>query len=166
MKKLVILMLTVVMLFSLCTTALAASATYSSTRSFVSELDKENKIYTVLGISEQGNELIEYKTTLDNGQEITVVIAFDDSMENCAMYIWNLITFKDQDFSKVLRTVNSINAEYRFASFYVDESDNTVTVQADAIFRVYDVGEICHELLSRMINIVNDEYGALAVYDQ
>lgn len=166
MKKLLTLILVTMMLLT-TVSAFAEAPQYSSTKYFTAKMDAEDEIYTVLGVDEEkGREYVTYEYKLDNGEEIEVLIVFNDSNENCAMYIWNLITYADQDFSKVLRTVNSLNSEYRFANFYADEEDNTINVSADAIFRSNDVGKICYELLERMLEIVNDEYATVAVYSK
>ena len=49
--------------------------------------------------------------------------------------------------------INSLNRHFRFAKFVLDTDDNTIQVEMDTAFRSRDVGEICYELLIRMVDI-------------
>jgi hypothetical protein len=53
---------------------------------------------------------------------------------------------------------SELNQEYKWAKFYVDESDNTLTVQDDAIIQLDTCGAECYELLARLVLIVDEVY--------
>lgn len=54
--------------------------------------------------------------------------------------------------------INSLNKHFRFAKFVLDTDDNTIQAEWDAAFRSRDVGEICYELLIRMVDICDTAY--------
>lgn len=167
MKKLLSALLCALLTMSLCTGALAATATFSSTRSALSYLDSIDITYELYGLDEDGDELVIIPNTdSEVGAEYDVYCFFDQNGENCYIYIWNLITFDDADYLKVLQACNDINDTYRFVTFTVDPSDNTVYVTVDLIYRDNDVDQIFWEGLCHAVNIIHETYPSLAPYNK
>lgn len=54
--------------------------------------------------------------------------------------------------------VNAINSRYRWVCFYVDTSDNTIMMRADANVDPTTAGPIALNLVLRMTHIANDAY--------
>ena len=102
----------------------------------------------------------------DNGYSYTMCFFFENNEENAAIRVWDIITYSDADFSKVLRVCNALNTEYKYVNFNAEESDNTVTAAVDFIFRNNDVGPIIKEGLLHLVNILEDAYPRLSVYAQ
>ena len=167
MKKLLALTLACMMLLGLCTTAFATEAQYASTKAFLALMDEKGISYSVEGLDSNGNEMVSIDNAdSDINYSYTIRYFFDDGGENCSLRVWNIITFADADFAKVLRTVNSLNCKYKYVRFTVDESDNTVTAAIDTIFRIHDIDEIIWEATLYVVDIIEAGYPDLVVYDQ
>lgn len=166
MKKILAMLLALVLTIGVCMPALAINAQYSSTKAFLSALDEMDITYTVNGINDGNYEDVSIENTDDNGFTYTIRLFFDENEENCSIRVWNIIHFNDADFSKLLRTCNTLNNEYNYVCFSVDESDNTITATMDLIYRTNDVDQIVLEAILRMANILEDVYPQLAVFDK
>jgi hypothetical protein len=87
----------------------------------------------------------------DENFAYTINIYFHPDNDRACVYVWNIITFEDADFSRVLRVVNELNYTYKYTRFYVDETDNTVTCALTLILHDdADAGDIVLEGLLRM----------------
>lgn len=167
MKKLFVLTLACMMLIGLCTTAFATEAQYASTKAFLALMDQKGVNYTVTGMDSNNNEMVSIKNTdSDINFSYTIKYFFDPEEENCSLRVWDIITFTDADFAKVLRTVNTLNCRYKFVRFTVDEDDNTVTAAIDTIFRTHDIDQILWEATLYVVDIIEGAYPDLAVYDK
>lgn len=166
MKKTLALLLTLVLTISVCLPAMAATAQYPSTKAFLTTLDEADINYTVNGINENNYEEVSVANTDDNGFSYTIRLFFEDNNENCGIRVWNIIHFNDADFSKLLRICNTLNNDYKYISFSVDESDNTITASMDLIYRSHDIGDIVLEAVLRMASILQDTYPQLAAFDK
>lgn len=94
----------------------------------------------------------------ENAKSVKVLAGFDDNDQNRVTFITFAIgEFPKEQFAKALVTCNSLNNQYRWVKFYVDD-DNCVTVSSDAILDDATCGEECLEYVLRMIRIVDDVY--------
>jgi hypothetical protein len=81
------------------------------------------------------------------------------------MLVWDLISFPKEDYAAVVNVCNDLNAEYRFITFHVDKSDNTVTATYDLVVRPNDdVGAIVFEAIGWMEYILVEGYPYLSAY--
>ena len=167
MKKILALLLSALLFVSLCSTAFAATPTFKSTLDALTMLDAKDINYDLYGLDSDGDELVIIPNG-DNevGAEYDLYCFFDRNEENCYIYVWNLITFADADYLPVLQLCNQINDDYRFVTFTVDSSDNTVYVTSDLIYRGNDVGEIFWEAVLHVANIIHDAYPLLVPYNK
>lgn len=162
MKRLLGLMIAVVLCLSLmCSSALAISAAYSSTQAVADKLDELEIVYTLVGVTDSGVEVLKVPYG-----DYTIFFLFDEDLDLTSIRIWNIITFDDADLSKVLRSVNALNIDYKFTKFCVDEDDNTVSCEMDIIHRDKDVADIVLEGLLHMLSILKHAEEALSVYDR
>lgn len=163
MKKLISSLLVCCLLLCLLPTAsAAANASYPTTKSFISWLEANDVVYDYNGVDEDGYETIGIELE-GNNFDFGVKCVFYEGNESAAMYVYNIIEYHKTEFNKALSVCNDLNATYRFASFFCDESDNTVTAQTDVIFvRMSDSGELAGEHLLRLVKIVDEAYPTLA----
>lgn len=167
MKKFISLMLCILMLAGLCSAALAETpaATFTSTRTVLSYLDRNDITYEIYGLDDDGDELIIIPNSdSEIGVEYDIYLFFDSNNENCYIYVWRLMEFTDANYLRVLQTVNAINDDYRYVTFTVDEDTNSVFVTLDLIYRDHDVDAIVWEGLFHIVNVIHDAYANLAPY--
>ena len=165
MKKLLSLVLAAMLCLSVCAVSLAESAQYYTTQEFLDYLDQKGVTYTLEGIDNAGYEVV--KVT-NKGDAFTYDIKyfFDDGMENTGIRVWDVIEYADADFAKVLRVCNTLNSSYRYAKFMADESDNTVTCSMDLMYRANDIAEIHWEATLRIVDILDNGYESLSIYNK
>lgn len=158
-----------IVLLSLCmSTGLAVKAQYDNTVAFLSMMDDMNINYTVEGITDTESE-IEKVIIKNKGDKATYTISyfFDKENTEVGIRVWDLISFKATDMSRVLRIINSLNYDYKYVRWYVDETDNTVTVAYDVIVRSNaDVADVIVEATFHLVNCIDAGYELLEMYNR
>lgn len=164
MKKLICLVISAVLFCTLCcTTALAVGAKYQNTKRFVQLLDEIDIRYTIGGV-EDNAECVTVKNR-DDKSSYTIFYYFDQDEEEVGLRVWNFIDFSNSDYNRVLRAVNDLNSRYKFITFCVDDTDNSVTAEMDLIVRNDScAGDIVLEATLRMAQILEDAYDTLGEY--
>lgn len=166
MKKLFSALLAVMLCTSLFLPAFAATPAFELTKNFISVLDENNLAYTFTGAISTGEEHV-YMDNEDENFAYTLHIYFNEDNDRATVFVWNIITFADEDFTNVLRTVNTLNSSYKYIRFYVDESDNTVTCAMNIIVHdSNDSGDIVLEGLLRIASILKHAYPQLVEYNK
>lgn len=132
----------------------------SSARQFADTMGKKDIKYTHSTLS-SGKDVLTIIFKGDNMSSIKVRFSFDTDNEAVAIRCFDIVTVPENKIGLILKVVNELNEEYRFCNFYLDTEDNTVTAQADVVFRKHDVGEICLEMLLRCVNIIDEGYPKL-----
>lgn len=166
MKKLFAALLLAVMCMNLFAPALAETATFDTTRSFIEVLEENNLAYSYDGTASTGEEHISMANEDENFGYV-LHIYFHEDNDRATVFVWNIITFADEDFSDVLRTVNELNYSYKYTRFYIDESDNTVTCAMNIILHDDDEsGDIVLEGLLRIASILKHAYPQLETYNK
>ncbi len=141
-----------------------AEAQRACTKAFLDELDARQLVYTYRGIDDDDDEGVFIDFDGDN-TTISVYCYFTSDEELCYMRVWNFIDYDAASFSSVLVTVNDLNSSYRYAKFFADTYDNSVTVATDLILRsADDVGAICVEGLWHLVQIADLGYPDLVKY--
>lgn len=133
---------------------------YSSTKQFTDFLDQDETKYTYNG-NIKDRDIVKIFFETKNISSLCVTFYFDDSGENVAVRVFDLIKFQENKLPSMLAAINDQNAKYRFAKFVIDTDDCTAQVEIDACFREHDIGEICSELLARCVSICDDSYADL-----
>lgn len=94
----------------------------------------------------------------DNIQNVRVIMNFTDEGGYVSLRSYNLCKFDDSKKADMYKVCSELNARFKWVKFYVDESDNTITCQDDAIIQLDSAGPECFELLLRMYSIMDDSY--------
>ena len=79
---------------------------------------------------------------------------------NCYYIYIKIINFKNNK-EKALEICNSLNCEYRWIRFYVDE-DLDIVASIDAYLDAYTCGEMCMDYIRRIVSIVDEAYPQIA----
>ena len=117
------------------------------------ELDEKHLPY-----NELKDGVIEIYQKKENIQSVRIIVGFDSVESNRPWFkCYDLGHFDDDKYAAGLLACNEANKKYRWMRFYID-SDNDVTVDADAIVSEESVFEEVIEIIVRMLDIVNDVY--------
>ena len=90
--------------------------------------------------------------------EMKVIMDFTEDGGYVTIKIYNLCKFPADKTNQMYKLCSELNKEYKWAKFYVDESDNTLTAQDDAIIQLDTCGAECYELSARLVLIVDEAY--------
>ena len=166
MKKLTVLiavLLTAMLLFSCVSGAFAETAKLRSTQTFLNYLDGLGVKYTLdTGASDDKYEVVRITYNLDNFTSLRCTLLFKTDNEEVGLRIWNIVTATaSKDY--VLYTLNKINADYKFAKYVFDESDNTVQVELDVYIDADHCGRVVYDSMMALFNITDRDDVASAL---
>lgn len=130
----------------------------STTRQFIDAMERKRIKYDNRGTSDSGKDVVHVTYTGDNMTSIKVRFHFNNDLEDVAVRVFDICNVQRGQLASAIVTVNALNNKYRFAKFVLDPEDSTVQAEMDLIFRSNDVGEICLEALSHMVNICDKAY--------
>ena len=129
---------------------------YDTTRFFIKALKDRDIRYNYYGLDENDNDRITSRWTIA-GRTVELVIIIPPEEDVINIYSWNLIDYDRADRSAVLETCNQANYDWKFTCFYVDDSDNSVTVNAHMpLAEAQDAETAGFDLFDRFISILEE----------
>ena len=163
MKKLLCTVLALVLCFALCSApALAASATIPTAKAFCAALDEADIVYTCKGLDSDGDDMIEIEMTSEEAPDYTLSYIFSADCQDTYLRIYYLIDVPEEDLAAALLTCNELNYDYRFARFYLDTTDNTVTLAMDILHTEETSAELMLQATIYACSLYEIGYNALA----
>ena len=144
-----------VMLASAASPALAEKAQLTSTQNFLDYLDLRDIKYTLSGMDGK-NEVVRVSFTLDNFSSRRCNLFFKNDEEEVGLRIWDIIT-ASAGKNYILNTLNTLNADYKFGKFVLDESDNTVQAELDMYIDAAHCGRSVYDGMMALFNIIDNE---------
>ena len=162
-KKLFAVLLALCLFLSLSVPAFAVSAQYSTTKSFLKVMDREEIKYTVVGVREKNKkEVVKFDWSGDNAKDMEVTALFTENLESVSLYAWNLVYIDKADLDKALALVNKLNNSYYYVKFSVDEDEMSIDAEVDCRLRDDEnAGEIAYDGVYFLVNIVDKVYPEL-----
>ena len=107
---------------------------------------------------DKGREVVEVSFSGKNMNSVRTVFYFDADAEGVVIRVYDIAKVPEEKVDMMYPAANSLDRHFRFAKFVLDTDDNTIQAELDAAFRSRDVGEICYELLIRMVDICDTAY--------
>ena len=96
--------------------------------------------------------------TGDNLKTIPIYVFFDADGEGLVtLRCWEIANFKDRNKGHALIACNTLNKQYRWVKFYLDD-DGDIVAQIDAYIDEETCGSECTNLVKRMVNIIDEGY--------
>lgn len=126
--------------------ALKLTAAFFESKNFYFDVDDENDVI-ITGVG-----------GLKNKGSMKMYIIFDDNERTVGIRSHNFCNFPAEKKAKMYEVCSKMNDSFRWAKFYVDEKDNTITVSDDAVVSLDNCGEELFELVLRMSSIGDDAY--------
>ncbi len=105
---------------------------------------------------------VKVRYTGENTKSIEVIVIFDKNDETgyVALRCWSFGSIPENKRSMVINKCNELNTHYRWVKFFVD-NEGDLGVGMDAIIDVCTVGNICIQLVDRMVGIYDEAYPEL-----
>ena len=95
----------------------------------------------------------------ENMKSIKVYFFFDKDGDNMVQLSCMQIAGFKNSMEVGVNACNAVNTKYRWVKFYIDD-DGDLMCDIDAYLDENSCGEVCMQLLSRMVNIVDETYPA------
>ncbi len=123
---------------------------------FMAEMDRKGIKYTDV---DENRVSVSYSGDNTNGIKVNVI--FDKDGDNLvALRCWSFGKVPANKRTVVMEACNSLNNQYRWVKFYIDE-DGDVCTALDAVVDISTVGAECIQLVSRMVDIYDNGYPVL-----
>lgn len=123
---------------------------------FIKRLDLESKKYTSEERKGQ-SDVVSLNFSAKNCNSMTIRFFFDPDGKSVAVRCFSLCSFTKEKVLEAIYESNKLNNEYRWAKFSIDK-DNELAVAIDAVIKESTAGDVCYELLARMVNIIDETY--------
>lgn len=117
--------------------------------------DEKGLKYSIIGEKE---DCIKLGFTMDSRDGLDVLIIMDEDGESAKVRAYDLAKFPANKIDVMYKTCNELNKDYRWLKFFVDESDNTITCDMDAIIQLDSCGMELYELCFRLVHIADEAY--------
>ena len=131
----------------------------SSVSQFIDYMDQKGLKYDNHGsVGDKGREVVDVSFSGENMNTIKTRFYFEDDAESVAIRVFEIVKVPADKVNVMYPAINAVNKRFRFAKFVLDTDDNTIQAEMDTAFRSNDVGEICNELLIRMVDICDKAY--------
>ena len=126
---------------------------------FIDYMDQKGLKYDNRGpVGDKGREVVDVSFSGENMNTIKTRFIFEEDGESVAIRVFDMVKVPAEKVDVMYPAINSLNRHFRFAKFVLDTDDNTIQAEMDTAFRSRDVGEICYELLIRMVDICDTAY--------
>lgn len=162
-KRLTALLLALAMLCA-AASALAENPEYTTTQDFLASLERVEVPYEYLGKNDSEHEVVTVTNTDSEYGVKVFTFFFARNLEEVYIRVWNAIDFDPADRAEVLDICNRLNSSFHYATFYVDDSDNSVTLASDAMLANEAGGDITLNILLRLHTVLSGIYSELAPY--
>ena len=123
--------------------------------------DSKGLSYEVLG---NDGEVIRAGFAMDNREGIRVLMFFDDDSTGVKIRAFDLVKFPPNKKEAMYKICNEMNSTYRWIKFFVDEKDNTIVAEDDAVIQLDSCGEEVFRCCLQLVSIADDAYPEFMKY--
>lgn len=89
--------------------------------------------------------------------KLEIVVVFIDDV-NVTLHCRKFCHIPDDKLEECYELCSDLNCSFRWVKFYVDEEDNTIRAEDDAVIKPENVGEEVYELVGRMTSVISNAY--------
>ncbi|MCQ2437076.1 MAG: YbjN domain-containing protein [Clostridia bacterium] len=137
---------------------------YAATKDFIRVMDANDFQYTCYGVDDSGDECLLVRMKNETYDRAHFYFFFNEDGDRVIVYLWNAIDFNPARRSIVLEVCNKSMVNYLYPRFYVDDTDNSLTMDYTAFLPETGKGEVCWSILEMMDNIWSACYPDFAPY--
>lgn len=159
-KKVFAGILIAMLLLNVAAVAFGEVTNYKVTSNFMKLLDKNEIIYKYA--TSDGDDVISINDSGSYGDQ-KFIFFFNGS--SVSLRVWDVIEFDVADRADVLDVCNNANYTWKYMRFYVNDSDNTVTMDFDMPLNDNEADD-CFEILVCASSILSEVYPDLEGYAQ
>ena len=124
---------------------------YAARQLFLKKLDAEKVRYAL----DEDRPVVRLRYNGENFCDVSFAFVFDEDGLSVGLRVFSVAQFKRSELPDAYEFCNRMNREYRWVRVFIDE-DRELSLSLDAVLVAGSVAAICHELLTRMVGIVDD----------
>ncbi len=166
-KILLSVLLALALTLSVGAPAFADSAELSTTKAFLKYMNThgDDYDYSFEGeIESSGEEIVYLEYDSDAAGILSMFMFFDPDEDAVCFRAYNLIDFDEDDYKSLLQICNDINYEYKWVTFYVDPSDNSITAEIDTFIHPDSAGPVSFDLLRFFTRVIEAAFPSFEPY--
>lgn len=157
MKKLLASALILLLVMMSAVPAMAENeAQYATTQDFIRALEENELKYSYVGIDDDGDEKVTVSYGAEPYEEYKFRFYFNEDQTAVFIRMWNIVTVSAGE-TYALKTINALNAGYKYVKFYLDESDSTLSLSADFPLTGNNSGDAVLYMMNRLNGIMTHE---------
>ncbi|MCD7884948.1 MAG: YbjN domain-containing protein, partial [Lachnospiraceae bacterium] len=96
-----------------------------------------------------------------NVDTLQIVLFFNEKGTNVHIMGREFCKVSEEKKPAMYKVCSELNSKFRWVKFYINETDNTVIAEDDAVIQLDSCGAECFELMLRMSSIVDEAYPIL-----
>ena len=96
--------------------------------------------------------------SMENRDGMMIIMHFDEGDGTAKVLTQNPAKIPVTSVEKMIKVVNDLNKRFRWIKFYIDESDNTITAEDDAIIQLDSCGMEMLQCCIQLAKISDDAY--------
>ena len=128
---------------------------YKLTSEFLVKLENEKVKYEV-DTSEKEYDWVGISTIGEHSNNIYLQLYIKEQGD-VQIKLFSLCKVKEEKEIEMLRTLNELNRDYRWVTFFIDENSE-VTIDTDFMVSEDDVRDRCFEMAQMFVDIVDEAY--------
>lgn len=128
---------------------------YKLTSEFLVKLDQE-KVKYEFDTSEKEYDWVGILTIGEHSNNIYLQFYIKEQGD-VQIKLFSLCKVKEEKEIEMLRTLNELNRDYRWLTFFIDENSE-VTINTDFMVSEDDVRDRCFEMAQMFVDIVDEAY--------
>lgn len=130
-----------------------SEAQYATTQDFIRVLEENELKYSYVGIDDDGDEKVTVSWNADAYEDYMFRFYFNEDQTAVFIRMWNIVTVSAGE-TYALKTINALNSGYKYAKFYLDESDSTLSLSADIPLAGSNTGDAVYYMMGRLNGIM------------
>ena len=95
---------------------------------------------------------------MENREGMMIIMHFDEDDGSAKVITQDLAKIPDNAVEKMYKVINDLNKRFRWIKFYIDDSDNTITAEDDAVIQLDSCGQEMLRCCIQLAKIADDAY--------
>ncbi len=100
---------------------------------------------------------LELRFSAKNADVIPVLMNCQEE-EDCEFFVYNYCKFPEEKREKMYELCSKMNKKFRWLRFFVDESDNTITIATDLLINPDSCADDVYTILAKIVRIGDFAY--------
>ncbi len=96
--------------------------------------------------------------SMNNKESIRIIMFFSEDCSDIKFRAFNLAKFPEEKKDAMYKVCNDLNIHFRWIKFFVEEDDNTITAEDDAVIQLDSCGQEAMRCILQLARISDDAY--------